>query len=32
VAADPVKAADFLASCKIPKVQEYVTRRMAAGN
>jgi glucose/arabinose dehydrogenase len=32
VAADPVKAADFLAACKIPKVQEFVTRRMAAGN
>jgi hypothetical protein len=32
VAADPVKAADFLAACKIPKVLEFVTRRMAAGN
>jgi glucose/arabinose dehydrogenase len=32
VAADPEKAADLLASCQIPKVQEYITRRMAAGN
>jgi glucose/arabinose dehydrogenase len=32
VAADPVKATDLLAACKIPKVQEYITRRMAAGN
>jgi hypothetical protein len=30
VAADPVKAAELLASCKIPKVQEFIARRMAA--
>lgn len=30
VAADPVKATDLLASCKIPKVTEYIARRMAA--
>jgi hypothetical protein len=32
VAADPVKAADLLGACKIPKLQEFITRRMAAGN
>ena len=30
VAADPVKAAVLLANCKIPKVQEFIARRMAA--
>ncbi len=30
VAADPVKATDLLASCKIPKVTEFIARRMAA--
>ncbi len=30
VAADPVKAAELLANCKIPKVQEFIARRMAA--
>ncbi len=30
VAADLVKAAELLANCKIPKVQEFITRRMAA--
>ena len=30
VAADIAKAAELLAGCKIPKVQEFITRRMAA--
>ena len=30
VAADLAKAAELLANCKIPKVQEFITRRMAA--
>jgi len=30
VAADIAKAAELLANCKIPKVQEFITRRMAA--
>ncbi len=30
VAADLAKAAELLAGCKIPKVQEFITRRMAA--
>lgn len=30
VAADPVWAADALAACKIPKVTEFIARRMAA--
>ena len=30
VAADPVKATDLLASCKIPKVTEFIARRMAS--
>jgi putative membrane-bound dehydrogenase-like protein len=30
VAADTAKAAELLASCQIPKVQEFITRRMAA--
>ena len=32
VGASPDKAAEFLAACQIPKIQEYITRRMAAGN
>ena len=32
VGADPVKAADLLAAAKIPKLQEFITRRMATGN
>ncbi|MCE9611551.1 MAG: hypothetical protein K8R23_15245 [Chthoniobacter sp.] len=31
VAADLAKGAELLANCKIPKVQEFITRRMAAG-
>lgn len=30
VAADVAKAAELLAECKIPKVQEFITRRIAA--
>ena len=30
VAADIAKGAELLGSCKIPKVQEFITRRMAA--
>ncbi len=30
VAADPEKATELLAGCKIPKVTEYIARRMAA--
>ncbi len=30
VAADPAKGAELLASCAIPKVQEFIARRMAA--
>ena len=30
VAADVVKGADLLAQCKIPKVQEFISRRIAA--
>ena len=30
VAADVAQAAELLANCKIPKVQEFITRRMAA--
>ena len=30
VAADVAKAAELLAACKIPKVQEFITRRIAA--
>ena len=30
VAADPLKGAELLGSCKIPKVQEFIARRMAA--
>jgi hypothetical protein len=30
VAADFVKGADLLAQCKIPKVQEFISRRIAA--
>ena len=30
VAADTAKAAELLASCQIPKVQEFITRRMAS--
>ena len=30
VAADPVKAAELLGACKIPKIQEFIARRMAA--
>ncbi|HYR57368.1 MAG TPA: hypothetical protein VEO95_02015 [Chthoniobacteraceae bacterium] len=30
VAADVAKAADLLEKCKIPKVQEFITRRIAA--
>ena len=29
-AADLAKGAELLANCKIPKVQEFITRRMAA--
>jgi glucose/arabinose dehydrogenase len=32
VGADPIKAAELLAACKFPKIQEYITTRMAAGN
>lgn len=32
VGADPEKATELLASSKIPKLQEYITRRLAAGN
>jgi hypothetical protein len=31
VAADPAKAAELIASSKIPKVTEFITRRMTAG-
>jgi hypothetical protein len=31
VAADTAKAAELLANCQIPKVQEYITRRIASG-
>jgi hypothetical protein len=31
VAADTAKAAELLASCQIPKVQEFITRRIASG-
>ena len=31
VGADIAKGAELLASCKIPKVQEFITRRIAAG-
>lgn len=31
VAADLAKGAELLAGCKIPKVQEFITRRLAAG-
>jgi putative membrane-bound dehydrogenase-like protein len=31
VAADVVRGAELLANCKIPKVQEFITRRIAAG-
>jgi len=30
VAADPVKGAELLVACAIPKVQEFITRRIAA--
>lgn len=30
VGSDPVKGADLLGACKIPKLQEYITRRMAS--
>ena len=30
VAADLAKGAELLGNCKIPKVQEFITRRMAA--
>jgi putative membrane-bound dehydrogenase-like protein len=30
VAADPAKAANLLGHCKLPKVQEFIARRMAA--
>jgi putative membrane-bound dehydrogenase-like protein len=30
VASDPAKAAELLGACKIPKVQEFIARRMAA--
>ena len=30
VAADPLWAAEMLGSCKIPKITEYIARRMAA--
>ncbi len=30
VAADPVKATDLLSTCKIPKITEFIARRMAA--
>jgi hypothetical protein len=30
VAADPGKAAELLATCRIPKVTEYIARRMAS--
>jgi putative membrane-bound dehydrogenase-like protein len=30
VGADPVKATELLAACKIPKVTEYIARRMAS--
>ena len=30
VAADPVRGAALMANCKIPKVQEFIARRMAA--
>lgn len=30
VAADPAKAVDLLAACKIPRVQEFIARRMAS--
>lgn len=32
VGADPVKAGELLEACKIPKVQEFIPRRMASGN
>jgi glucose/arabinose dehydrogenase len=32
VGADPVKAAELLGVAKLPKLQEYITSRMAAGN
>ena len=31
VAADTAKAAELLTSCQIPKVQEFITRRIASG-
>jgi hypothetical protein len=31
VAADTAKAAELLANCQVPKVQEFITRRIAAG-
>ncbi len=31
VAADPAKAAELIGTCKIPKVTEFITRRMTAG-
>ena len=30
VGADLAKAAELLGACRIPKVQEFITRRMAA--
>ena len=31
VAADKVAAVQLLAACKIPKVRQFITRRMATG-
>ncbi len=30
VAADPARAAELLVACKLPKIQEFISRRMAA--